>query len=134
MANNLLFISSLIFGIILIRELIVNYCNNYNYIIISLLISMGIITSILNHKLTNNYIKYLDRFTMLILLIYITYSIYKNPELNKFYYLLIISLLLYLTKYIIKNEISHLLCHIIITIYLILHIHNYRYCILNKII
>ena len=70
MTNNLLFVSSFIFGIILIRELIVNYCNNYNYIIISLLISMGIITSILNHKLTNNYIKYLDRFTMLILLIY----------------------------------------------------------------
>ena len=134
MANNILFTSSVIFGILLVKQLIKNYCNNINYIIISFLISFGIITSILNHKLTNNYIKYLDRFTMLILLVYINYSIYKNPELSKYYYLLIISLLLYLTKYIIKNNISHLLCHIVITIYLILHIHNYRYCILNEVI
>ena len=87
MANNILFTSSVIFGILLVKQLIKNYCNNINYIIISFLISFGIITSILNHKLTNNYIKYLDRFTMLILLVYINYSIYKNPELSIIIYL-----------------------------------------------
>ena len=126
MSDQILFISSSIFGLLIIIQLLLNYCNNKNYIFLFLLLLFGIIISLLNHGLTNKDIKYLDRYIMGITFLYLNVLIYINPKLKKYYYLLFIALLLYLIKYIIPNNISHLLCHIIITIYLITFIDNYN--------
>ena len=126
MSDQILCISSSIFGLLIIIQLLLNYCNNKDYIFLFVLLLFGIIISLLNHSLTNKEIKYLDRYTMGITFLYLNVLIYINPKLKKHYYLLFIALLLYLIKYIIPNNISHLLCHIIITIYLIIFIDNYK--------
>jgi len=101
------------------------YINNINYYI-----TLGLISSILNHGLTNNFFVYFDRIIMIINFFVMNYSIIKTFYKLNHYKLLICYILLYLSTYlyyysknIIKynkiNKINnnyHLLSHLFISI------------------
>ena len=119
--NKLLMLSSVVLGIILSIKVFLHYQKLKKHPVLIIVIVIGILTSILNHSSKSKCLKYIDRIWMIVSLLVIA-DILKHVDNNKIlcYYLLIISVLLYLTKYFIKNNISHLLCHIVITLCLIL--------------
>ena len=128
MTNKILYISSLILAIVhyIVAYLYYNPKKN----ILLLVISFGLITSIINHKVTCHYAKIIDRIMMIIGFIYnlfiisnILNSVFMQ---NLCYLLLLLSVLLYLLnkKYILNNkskniyslDILHVLSHFILTI------------------
>ena len=94
----------------------VNYLKHNNTILpIKVLVSLGLITSILNHGFTNKYFKYLDRLVMVIIVIVYAYLLYDQPEL----YVLVIGSMSYIMSKTMENSytknISHIGAHVCAT-------------------
>lgn len=85
--------------------------NNTTILPIKILITIGLITSILNHGFTSRHFKYLDRLVMVIIVIVYSYLLYDQPEL----YILVIGSMLYMASKTMKNpytkNISHISAH-----------------------
>lgn len=101
MANNLLFISSIISTILHLY-----FINN-----ISIYIYAGLLTSLLNHKFTNIYFIYLDRITIFIGFIINLIIIYNTYLLI----LLLISVKLFILAKITNNYYYHFASHLVLT-------------------
>ena len=123
--NQELFLSSFLFGFLLILNLIHCYCHKRTYHLLMFIIIMGIITSMLNHGYRDKRLKYLDRTWMVFSLFYFLYIIRKKNLYSGIIFLFL-SVFFYLIKSITKIHKSHLLCHISITIYLFIFIHIYQ--------
>ncbi len=82
---------------------------------IKILVSLGLITSILNHGFSNKYFKYLDRLVMVIIVIVYSYLLYDQPEL----YVLVIGSMAYIASKTMENSykknISHIGAHVCAT-------------------
>ena len=124
--NKLLYISVYILGPLIVIELLRNYCDTYEYNTLFTLLIIGIITSLLNHGLTNDILKYLDRGVMVSIGLYLTILLYGSPKLRDGFWILVIAVMLYFSKFVIPNHKSHLLCHITIVIYIFIFLQNYK--------
>ncbi len=128
MANKLLLTSTIIMVIIHYINLYKYNSKNTDILVYSIL--FGLITSLLNHGLSHNIFKILDR-TMMVIAFFINiyfsgkiYSKIKNKyHIENAYLLTIFAVLLFLcTKFLLKsgkitiNYIPHLFAHILITI------------------
>ena len=101
--NDKLLLSSIICGIIIL---------SFKYTVLTLPIIItyiGIITSILNHGLTNKYYKWLDRLMMFI----ISIIYFSNTNDNKIKALVAITVSLYLLGKKYKNDNLHMISHIL---------------------
>ena len=96
--NKLLFISVYILGPLIVIELLRNYCDTYEYNTLFTLLIIGIITSLL----------------------------YGSQRLRKGFWIFVIAVMLYFSKFVIPNHKSHLLCHITIVIYIFIFLQNYK--------
>ena len=122
--NNTLYLSSFIFGILLMSNLFHCYCHKKEFYLLTFIIFTGITTSLLNHKYSHSFFKYSDRFWMILSFLFLLFMIMQKNIYNGIY-LLFLSVILYFIKYIIPNKKSHLFCHITITLYLIIFTHFY---------
>lgn len=89
--------------------------HNNTVLPIKVLVSVGLITSILNHGFTNKYFQYLDRLVMVIIVIVYAYLLYDQPEL----YVLVIGSMSYIASKTMENSytknISHVGAHVCAT-------------------
>ena len=125
--NQILFISSYLCGLIIVFQLLNNFSYDIKYLRLFVILTIGIIVSLLNHGSTSNIFKYIDRLCMSLILFYLIILLYVYPNLRNYYYLLILAILLYLVKFVYKNRISYLMCHIIITVYIYLFVKMYNH-------
>lgn len=114
MANNKLYCSSMINGVI--QLLFLNYYNVPIYF--HLLINLGILTSILNHKFSNKYLKYLDRITMTFGVISHTMDIYNIFNEYDLYFNLYLSVIFYFLAKVESDKRESNICHIFSHIFL----------------
>jgi hypothetical protein len=123
--NPQLFFSSSFVGLILICSSLYYYCEDlYPFYIITYI---GILTSIINHGISNTYAKYADRLTMCITnIIYIYYSMQIKDTIIKLTSMIVVSLmttLYFFSKYIkqfvetpLLSTRIHMIAHILILI------------------
>lgn len=115
----------LLISIIIIFLIFVIFClfhkkkNNFKYLIL-----FSLLTSILNHGLTSNFLRNIDRITMIISFIYLLYYLYMKNAKIYYYLLLLLSVILYfISKYMKRSfaqNLYHILSHLCIIIFLIL--------------
>jgi hypothetical protein len=104
--NKFLLYSSMIIGFIII--IISLFFYNKSLFLLYIITYIGIITSIINHDLTSELAKNIDRFIMLLsLLIYIYYSINIKQELAKIIILSTLGIMVFL--YIFSKAVKILL-------------------------
>lgn len=112
--NFILAISSLFFGIIhLYYAYSWNYWSHYmNFI------TLGIISSILNHSITNEPIKWTNRYIMINGFLFDSLILYKNNLYDRYFIMVvnIISLLFYIGAKKSNKILPHILSHLFITL------------------
>lgn len=113
MANLKLYKSSIICTLIYLNIFIYFEYYNTNHKLIKLIYS-GLITSILNHSLTSDYIKIIDRLIISYGSIYTLYLLIIYYDIIKIL-LLIISILLFFLSKILQITLLHIYSHLIIT-------------------
>jgi len=99
-----------------------------NNIFIILLILLGLLTSILNHKYTCNNIKWIDRFFIFYCFIY--YYFYLLQISLKYLLVLILSAVFYILSKIFNILLFHIYSHLLITIInikIIMNLNNYEF-------
>ena len=112
MANKFLFCSSILIGIIHVVSIFVL---DYGNIFMKLIMMTGVITSILNHGLTSNVFKNLDRFYMRFAFLV---EAYINFNTSSMYLMTSSGLTYFLSKLVYTNiarDIIHLIAHLLIT-------------------
>uniref|UniRef100_A0A6C0D9Y2 Uncharacterized protein n=1 Tax=viral metagenome TaxID=1070528 RepID=A0A6C0D9Y2_9ZZZZ len=112
--NEQLFYSSIIIGIII--ALISIKCYKCELLPLYIITYIGIITSMINHRITNDYAKWLDRFMMCITaIVYYHYVLQIKNENIKNISLCVIYLmiLLYLSSKLFENTNIHLITHVL---------------------
>jgi len=123
MSNIILLKSSILCGLIQLIFIFLYISINFNY---CLFILTGILTSIFNHGLTFNFIKYLDRITM-----YIGYLLNIVILIKMFNFIMIFILNMSVVFYILSKYLNysfiHIISHIIITYINIYIISNLSY-------
>lgn len=124
--NVFLLYSSIINGLVIL--LLIYYKYKKSYIILYFFLILGIITSILNHGLSSKYLKYLDRYIIVIsTFIFIYYILLINHKKIKILYIILILIAcnfytcskLYYNK--LYKNLSHASSHFLVTtlVYLI---------------
>ena len=122
--NTTLYLSSFIFGLLLMLNLFHCYCHKKEFYLLTFITFIGIVTSLLNHKYTHSVLKYSDRLWMILSFLFLLLMIIQKKIYNGII-LLFTSIILYFIKYIQPNQISHLLCHLSITLYLLIFTYEY---------
>lgn len=107
MTNIILYNSSLV-SLIIHNIFFIIYKNIFNHILF-IFINLGLITSILNHKYTNIYLQFLDKFYMFF------GTIFHILFLNTNFYLLFLPIFFYFFNKFFDNDYFHLLAHAILT-------------------
>lgn len=112
--NEQLFYSSLIIGIIIF--IISIFCYKCELLPLYIITYIGIITSMVNHRITNDNVKWIDRFMMCIsAIVYYHYVLQikneniKNTSLNIIYFMI----LLYISSKLFENTNIHLIIHVL---------------------
>ncbi len=105
MSNIILLKSSILCGLIQLIFIFLYISINFNY---CLFILTGILTSIFNHGLTFNFIKYLDRITM-----YIGYLLNIIILIKMFNFIMIFILNMSLVFYILSKYLNYSFIHVI---------------------
>ena len=119
--NEQLYYSSLIIGIIIVLISIFRY--NCELLPLYIITYIGIVTSMVNHRITNDSVKWLDRIMMCITAIVYYYYVLqiknnniKNISLNIIY----LMILLYLASKLFENTNIHLITHVLSLVLFIL--------------
>ncbi len=105
MSNIILLKSSILCGLIQLIFIFLYISINFNY---CLFVLTGILTSIFNHGLTFNFIKYLDRITM-----YIGYLLNIIILIKMFNFIMIFILNMSVVFYILSKHLNYSFIHVI---------------------
>lgn len=114
MANEILFLSALLFGLIQISHAVNLNCNN----LISFFYLIGFVTSLLNHGFTNLHFVNIDRIVMAIgffINILLIYYMNHTSKILCYIGLFLATINYFLAKYC-QSSFPHILTHFIITL------------------